>query len=73
MHADSHFDETHPWEGGTEVVEPFDSARPTEFYVKRRYGNWWKTTKEGTPVEKWSCKWVRVAFGLAVGYKNPSF
>lgn len=73
VRADSCFDDTHPWEGGDEAVKPFDPSKPTEFYIKRRYGNWWEVTKDGMPSRKWTSKYERVSFGAAVGYRDPNF
>ena len=73
-HARSHFDDDHPWEGGTEVVEPYDPTKDkTESYIKRCYGKWWKVDKDGHRLERFSGKWNRFSIGHACSYRDPSF
>ena len=67
------FDDQHPWEGGTMVVDPFDSEHKSEFYVKHRYGSWWKVNPNGTPISRFSTKYHVLKFGSAYSYRNPSF
>ena len=69
----SWFDDKHPWEGGTEVVQPFDSSMKSSFYIKRRYGNWWKVERNGKPIGRFSSKWNRFSIGHASSYRDPSF
>lgn len=69
----SWFDKDHPWEGGTMVVDAYDPQHQSELYIKRRYGKWWKCTKEGKPVTRLTCKYVRLRFGNACSYRDPSF
>lgn len=69
----SQFDETHPWEGGTLVVDPFDHAHKSEFYVKMRYGHWWKVNANGKPIKRFSMRYHSLSFGEAYSYLNPSF
>ena len=69
----SHFDKDHPWEGGTMVVDAFNPQHRSELYIKRRYGKWWKCTKEGKPVGRLTCRYIRLEFGNAYSYQNPSF
>jgi len=66
---DSRFDDEHPWEGGVEVVDPFDASQASEIYIKRLYGNWWECTKDGKKVRKWH----DIHFGYAHSYRDPSF
>ena len=68
-----HFDSSHPWEGGIGVVDPFDHDQPTEFYIKRRYGNWWKVHKNGKPISRFTDRYSRICFGRASFYQDPSF
>lgn len=73
-HARSHFDDRHPWEGGTEVIEPFDPAKDkTESYIKRCYGKWWNVDKDGHRLSRFSCKWRHFSIGHTCSYRNPSF
>lgn len=67
------FDAQHPWEGGDQVVEPFNAEAKTELYLKRRYGHWWKVERDGTPLCKFTGKYVRLHFGQALSYRDPSF
>ena len=67
------FDDAHPWEGGTQVVDPFDPGHPSDFYVKHRYGNWWKVKADGTPIQRYSTRYHSLTFGSAYAYLNPSF
>ena len=71
--APASFDDKHPWEGGTQVVKPFDPAHKSEFYLKRRYGKWWEVTREGKPIRQFTGKYVSLSFGHAYAYQNPSF
>ncbi len=72
--ADSHFDEAHPWEGGVEVVEPYDPATcKTEMHIKRCYGNWWVVSRDGKRLRRFTDKYVRFSIGSAVAYSDPSF
>ena len=72
--ARSHFDESHPWEGGTEVVEPFDPTKDkTEFYIKRCYGKWWKVNKDGHRLCRFSSRYHHFSIGHACSYRDPSF
>lgn len=72
--AHSHFDDSHPWEGGDMVVEPFDPAKDkTEFFIKRCYGKWWKVTNDGHRLERFSSKWRRFRLGHVCAYQDPSF
>ena len=70
---DSHWDEKHPWEGGTQVVSPFDSHAKTEKYIKRRYGTWWIVEANGRPINRFTSKWKRLQFGHARSYRDPNF
>jgi hypothetical protein len=74
-HAKSHFDDQHPWEGGIEVVDPFNEATDkTQKYIKRCYGKWWEVSKDGkTRIARFSSKWNRFSIGHACGYRDPSF
>ena len=67
------FDDKHPWESGYGAVDPFDDQHKSEFYIKRRYGQWWKTSSDGKPLEKWTSKWHHLSFGHASYYQDPSF
>ncbi len=67
------FDDAHPWEGGTQVVDPFDPNHESTTYIKRRYGNWWSCDKNGKHTSKFTCKWVKLLFGQALAYQDPSF
>ena len=69
----SHWDASHTWEGGTQVVSPFDPHAKTEQYIKRRYGKWWVVEANGRPISRFTSKWERLRFGHAVAYQNPSF
>jgi len=69
----SRFDSTHPWEGGTQVVDKFDKNHPTEFYIKRIYGKWWKCDKFGKRISRFTAKWMHFTIGHAYAYQNPSF
>lgn len=70
---DSHWDEKHPWEGGTQVVSPFDPHAKSEKYIKRRYGTWWLVEANGRPINRFTSKWERLQFGHARSYRDPSF
>jgi hypothetical protein len=61
------------WTEGTLDVEPFDVSMKTVFYIKRRYGNWWKVTPEGKPICRYSGRYHHISFGHAYGYRDPSF
>lgn len=67
------FDETHPWEGGTQVVDEFDRNHPTELYIKRTYGKWWNCDKNGKRLTRFTSKWIKFDIGHAYAYQNPSF
>ena len=67
----SHFEKS--WADGDMVVDPFDEKRPTEFYIKRRYGKWWTVKRDGTPVGRFTGRYVRLSFGHACSYRDPSF
>ena len=70
----SRFDETHPWEAGTEVVDAFDPVHPSETYIRRCYGKWWTVSKDGkTRLQKFESKWKKFTIGHAYAYQNPSF
>jgi len=69
----SHFDKDHPWSAGTLVVDNYDPQHQSELYIKRRYGKWWVCTKEGKPVARFTCKYVRLRFGNASSYQDPCF
>lgn len=73
--AHSHFDDKHPWEGGTEVVDPYDPATcKTEQYIKRCYGKWWSVSQDGKKrISRFSDKYRRFSIGHAYAYLNPSF
>lgn len=70
-HPQSRFDDTHSWEGGTMVVDPFDKAHPTERYIKRFYGKWWECTREGKRIKHFD--YGRLTFGHASSHQDPSF
>lgn len=71
---DARFDEKHPWYGGSGKVDPFDPSHASDFYIKRRYGSWWKCTKSGTPLKSgYDRKMPNLHFGFACYYQNPSF
>lgn len=74
-HAKSHFDDDHPWESGTEVVDPYDPSKDkTECYIKRCYGKWWTVSKDGkTRLLCFSDKWRHFSIGHACAYRDPSF
>ena len=61
------------WADGTMKVDDFDKSNASEFYIKRRYGKWWKCTKDGNPLHKWTGKYARLHFGRAYAYRDPSF
>ena len=63
----SHFENS--WADGDMKVDDFDASHHTEVYIKRRYGKWWRVTKDGTPIEHF----VRLRFGHAYSYRDPSF
>lgn len=69
----SKFDDQHPWECGTMVVDPFDPERKSELYVKIRYGKWWEVERNGKPIRRFSCRYHTLRFGAACSYRNPSF
>ena len=73
--AHSHFDDKHPWEGGTEVVDPYDSKMcKTEKYIKCCYGKGWEVSKDGkTRIARFSDRWRHFSIGHAYAYLNPSF
>lgn len=67
------WDDKHPWEGGVQVVAPFNSECKSEEYIKRRYGHWWNVTREGKPIHRFTSKYCRLSFGHASSYRDPSF
>lgn len=73
--AKSHFDKDHPWEGGAEVIEPWNPARDkTELYIKRCYGHWWKVDKTGKKrLRRFDSRWESFTLGKAESYRDPSF
>lgn len=66
------FDDKHPWEGGTGVVDAFDPTHPTEFYIKRHYGKWWTCSKDGKCLAKFTHKYSHLSFNGAYAYQDPS-
>lgn len=68
-----HFDAQHPWEGGDGVVDPFDQQHTSDFYIKRRYGKWWQVDGSGKPIEPFTGKYLRLSFGRAHAFQDPSF
>lgn len=74
-HAKSHFDEKHPWQGGTQVVEEYDpKINKTDVYIKRCYGHWWVVTKDGKErLRRFDDRWRHFSIGEAESYKDPSF
>ena len=69
--ANSHFE--HDWTEGNMTVDKFNPTTETEFYIKRRYGKWWKVTKDGKPLVRWSNRWCHIEIGHASSYQDPSF
>ena len=69
----AYFDDKHPWEAGTQVVQAFNPDVKTEKYIKRRYGKWWLVEKNGKPIHRFTSKYERFRFGQAVSYRDPSF
>lgn len=70
----SHFDNAHPWQGGTEVVDPFDPNAESEIYIKRCYGNWWKVSRDDKArIERFISRWENFTIGHAYAYQDPSF
>lgn len=67
----SHFKNN--WTEGSMVVDAFDPKEKSEFYIKRRYGNWWKVEANGKPLCKWGGKYTSISFGAAISYQDPSF
>lgn len=67
----SHFEKS--WTDGEMKVDPFMPEAKATFYVKRRYGNWWKVNKDGTPIMKWGGRHCNVSIGRAYSYQDPSF
>ena len=41
------------WTDGYENVDPFDSTKESEFYIRKSYGNWWKCDKNGKRIGRW--------------------
>lgn len=71
---DAKFDDKHPWYGGSGAVDPFDPSHKSEFYIKRRYGSWWKCTRSGVPLsDGYDRKMSGLHFGSAHYYQDPSF
>lgn len=66
------FDKKHPWHNGTHVVDDFKHNAKSEFYIKRRYGNWWKVSRDGRPLSRYTTKHLRLHFGKAYSYRDPS-
>ena len=70
----THFDDSHPLEGGTEVVDAFDPSAKSEFYLKRCYGKWWKVSRDGkTRLCRFTSRWEQFTIGHAYSYSDPSF
>lgn len=72
----SHFDKDHPWEGGSMVVDKFDPQHKSEFYIRRRYGKWWKCDATGKTYKKTDYQnygTIHLRFGHACSYQDPSF
>lgn len=69
----SWFDDKHPWEGGMQVVAPFDAKHPSEIYIKRRYGKWWKVSNDGKPISRFTSRYESLHFNGAYSYCDPSF
>lgn len=69
----SWFDDKHPWESGMQVVAPFDAKHPSEIYIKRRYGKWWKVSSNGKPISRFTSRYERLYFTGARSYRDPSF
>lgn len=61
------------WTEGTLEVEPYNESMKTNFYIKRRYGNWWTVTPEGKPLRRYSGRYKHLSFGHAYAYRDPSF
>ena len=61
------------WTDGVMKVDSFDISHASDFYIKRRYGKWWKCTKDGNPLQRWTSKYVHLTFGRAYAYQDPSF
>jgi hypothetical protein len=72
-HPSAKFDDEHPWHGGSQVVDAYDPKAPSDFYIKRRYGNWWEVERNGTPIRKFTGRYVRLHFNGAHSYRDPSF
>lgn len=70
---ESYFDDKHPWEGGDQMVSPYDTNHKSDTYIKRRYGKWWTCTPDGKPINHFTTKWSRLHFGHAISYRDPSF
>ena len=68
----SHFEKS--WTDGHEVVDKFDPAHKSELYIKRCYGKWWKTSRDGkTRISRFTSRWQRFDIGHAYAYSDPSF
>lgn len=68
----SHFEKD--WTDGHEIVDAFDANHPSNFYIRRCYGNWWKTSRDGkTRFGRFASKWMRFSIGHAYAYSDPSF
>ena len=63
----SHFKSS--WTEGSMVVDSYDASHPTDQYIRRSYGKWWKCDKNGRRISKFG--WL--TFGYAVSYQDPSF
>lgn len=70
---ESHWDASHTWEGGSQVVSEFDPSAKSTMYIKRRYGRWWVVEKNGKAINPFTSKWERLRFGQACSYQDPSF
>lgn len=70
----SHFDDSHPWEGGVEVVDAYVPNHPAEHYIKFSYGKWWEVSKDGkTRIRRFTGKYHHLSFKGAYSYRDPSF
>ena len=63
----SHFEKD--WTDGHQVVDKFDPAKKSEFYIRRAYGHWWTCSKIGIREKRWH----DISFGHAYAYQDPSF
>lgn len=68
----SHFEKD--WTDGHEVVDKYDPARPSEMFIKRAYGHWWKVSRDGkTRIGRFTGRHSRFSIGHACSYRDPSF